>query len=131
MTSTSRWARRPEGDPRHDLGRAGEAVVAAAYVAQGFAVVATNLRTKAGELDLVVRRGRLLVAVEVKTTRSHPAPERLVTDAELARREAALRAVARLFVPRGKARLRVDVAAVRWTLESGPELRTFPGELLP
>ena len=93
-------------------------------------MVARNLRTRAGEIDLLVRRGRLLVAVEVKTSRAHPAPERLVSPAELARREAALRSVATVFAGRRRPLLRVDVAAVRWPDGSAPEVVTFPGSPL-
>lgn len=96
-------------------------------------MVARNLATRAGEIDLLVRRGRLLVAIEVKTSRRHPAPERLVTPAELARREAALRAVAPLYGRRRGAVLRVDVAAVRWAgegCETVAEIRAFPGSPL-
>ncbi len=94
-------------------------------------VVACNLATRAGEIDLLVRRGRLLCAVEVKTSRAHPAPERLVGPAELARREAALRAVAPAFGPRRGRILRVDVAAVRWSDAGPPEVVVLHGEPLP
>lgn len=36
----------------------------------GFAVLARNVRTRHGEIDLIVFDGRALVFVEVKTTRS-------------------------------------------------------------
>lgn len=91
-------------------------------------MLARNLATTEGELDLVVRRGRLLVAVEVKTRRAHGAPERLVDESELARRAAALHAVARGLLPSvRRLRLRIDVAAVRWTGAEPPEVRIFPG----
>src|SRR5687768_7088406 len=114
----------PRNDPRHALGRAGEAAVAAHYERAGFIVLARNLRTTRGELDLVLRRGALLVAVEVKTRRAHAAPERLVDDAEIARRGQALAAVARPLVPSvRRLRLRIDVAAVRWCSAAAAEIR--------
>lgn len=54
-------------DRRRALGAAGEAQAAAWYEANGYVVVCRNWRCRDGELDLVVRRGRELVFVEVKT----------------------------------------------------------------
>jgi putative endonuclease len=56
-------------DTRGRLGFAGEQATAAWYLARGFEIVARNWRCRAGELDLVVARGDLLVIVEVKTRR--------------------------------------------------------------
>jgi putative endonuclease len=57
-------------DLRHSLGRAGEALAAEHLERLGYAVLARNLRTRWGELDLVVYDGRALVFVEVKTRRA-------------------------------------------------------------
>ena len=58
------------GDPRRALGASGEAAAAAWYEAKGYEVVARNWRCRDGELDLVVRLGRLIVFCEVKTRSS-------------------------------------------------------------
>jgi putative endonuclease len=52
---------------RQALGRRGEEAVAAWYEANGYEVVARNWRCREGELDLIVRRGRLFVFCEVKS----------------------------------------------------------------
>ena len=51
-------------------GARAEALAAAYLVRQGLAIVARNFRTRAGEIDLVARDGRVLVFVEVRLRRS-------------------------------------------------------------
>lgn len=51
-------------------GRWGEDVAAAWYERNGYTVVARNWRCRAGEIDLIVRRGRLVVICEVKARRT-------------------------------------------------------------
>ena len=50
-----------------DLGRTGEAVAARYYQKQGYLLLAHNYRTRMGELDLVLKKGDLIVICEVKT----------------------------------------------------------------
>lgn len=57
------------------LGRLGERRAAWFYRLRGYRVVARNVRLRGGELDLVVRRGRMLVIAEVKTRQSLGAGE--------------------------------------------------------
>jgi len=52
---------------RRALGIAGEDAAAAWYLANGYEVVARNWTCRDGELDLVVRRQRVIVFCEVKT----------------------------------------------------------------
>lgn len=52
------------------LGREGEALAAAYYRRAGFSVLARNYRTRMGEIDVIARKGALLVFCEVKTRRS-------------------------------------------------------------
>lgn len=66
------------------LGDRGEAAALALYRRRGFRLLASNWRSRLGELDLVLRRGDLVVFCEVKT-RSSPAagpPHESVTGAK-------------------------------------------------
>src|SRR5438067_8320498 len=58
-----------------DLGRRGERRAAWFYRLRGYWIVARNERLRRGEIDLVVRRGKVLVFVEVKTRQSLTAGE--------------------------------------------------------
>ena len=57
------------------LGAAGERRAAWFYRLRGWTVVARNVRSRGGEIDLIVRRGRTLAFVEVKTRQSLTAGE--------------------------------------------------------
>jgi len=53
-----------------DLGRTGESAAAEVLKRRGYEVVGTGFTARRGEIDLVCRRGRDLVIVEVKTRTS-------------------------------------------------------------
>jgi len=57
-------------EERQRLGRWGEQVAAAYLKKSGLRIVASNVRTPVGELDLVARHGAVQVFIEVKTRRS-------------------------------------------------------------
>jgi putative endonuclease len=56
--------------PSRLLGKRGERRAAWYYRLRGYRIVERNLRMRGGEIDLVVRRGGMLVFVEVKTRQS-------------------------------------------------------------
>jgi len=56
-------------DARRALGRRGEELAARHLCGLGFVVLARNVRTTRGEIDLIARRGAVLVFAEVKTRR--------------------------------------------------------------
>jgi len=95
------------------LGRLGEDAAAAWYLQHGYEVVARNWSCRAGEIDLICRRGRVLVICEVKTRSSERfgSPFEAVTPAKRRR----LRHLATLYlreVVPGTPIVRFDVAAV-------------------
>lgn len=99
---------------RRALGARGEAAVAAWYEARGYEVLARNWTCREGELDLVVRHGRVFVFCEVKTRTSDAfgAPAEAVTRAKQDR----LRRLAARWLeddaPVRAREIRFDVAAV-------------------
>lgn len=66
MTSASRKPGCAGGDRRH-LGARGEALAAEHLERLGFALLARNVRTRHGEIDLIAFDGRVLAFVEVKS----------------------------------------------------------------
>src|SRR5262252_9727059 len=105
-------------------GARGEDLAAAYLRGKGFRVLARNLRTVHGEIDLLVRRRRLYAAVEVKARADHPAPERCVDGERLDRMAGALLGLAPGLRPRPRA-LRLDVVAVRWLPDAPAEVYHF------
>jgi len=101
------------GQERRALGDYGERRAAAWYEQRGYQVLARQWRCRQGELDLVLRRGGLVVFCEVKA-RSGPSfgtPAEAVTPAKQAR----IRRLAALWLAEaraGAAELRFDVACV-------------------
>jgi putative endonuclease len=99
---------------RRLLGHQGEVAVAEWYVARGYDVVARNWRCREGELDLILRQGRLFVFCEVKsrTSTAFGAPLEAVTrDKQTRIRRLAARWLECEAPPR-PLRIRFDVASV-------------------
>ena len=56
-------------DTRRPIGVKGEEEAARFLARSGYAILDKNVRTRAGEIDLVAKEGKTLVFVEVKTRR--------------------------------------------------------------
>lgn len=96
------------------LGEAGERRAADWYRRNGYEVVERNWRCRDGELDLIVRKARMLVFCEVKTRRSvaFGSPAEAITAAKRARlRRLAARWLAERPLQRGGP-VRFDVVAI-------------------
>ena len=128
-SATPRFKPHPPTQPPASArrGRLGEQLATRYLENAGYRCVARNLRTRFGEIDVLMRRRRLYVVVEVKTRTLDPAPEAAVDDEALARLRHALTKLAPCLRPRPR-RLRVDVVAVRLLRGGSPEIRHFPGD---
>lgn len=109
------WAGRPAA-----YGRRAEGIAAWWLRLHGYRVVARNLRVAGREVDLVARRGSLLVVCEVKARRGLEHP----LEAVGARQQQRLREAADLLAARdpGVRRVRLDVIGVE-----GLRPRHYPG----
>jgi len=77
-------------------GRSGEWLAVLRLMAAGYRIVARNFRSPVGEIDLIARRGRILVFVEVK----HRAVHAAAAEAILPRQQARIRRAAEAFLAR-------------------------------
>ena len=123
---------------RLSIGREGEEQAARYLQQQGLEILARNLRTRYGELDIVAREGRTLVIVEVRTvTRAHflGHPAASIT---LSKARQVLRATRHYLATLGQRGRRTDVridaigielstgriehlpGAIRWDMERAP-----------
>lgn len=101
------------------MGRRGEDLAAAHLERAGFEVLDRNWRCAdgalRGELDIVARRGRMLVVCEVKTRRSGDVDG--VLEAVTPRKQQRLRMLAAAYARRldwRPAAVRIDVIGVAW-----------------
>lgn len=82
----------------HDVGRHYETLVASALEARGWVVVDRNVRFGRREIDLIIRRDRLVVFVEVKARRGPGCGDPL--EAITRRKQRDIEAVARWWIDR-------------------------------
>ncbi len=96
-------------------GHSAEDIVARHYVDRGYEVAETCWRSEAGEVDLILRRGDLVVFVEVKSSKTHDMAAARILPAQMAR----IMGAAEIFVatePRGALTdMRFDAALVDGT----------------
>ena len=113
---------------RRRLGAAGEAYAAVHLERRGYRIIDRNVRAGGVEIDLVARRARQIVFVEVKTRRGrrHGAPEEAVDARKRARLVRGAAAWLRSHDVRPK-RVRFDVIAVDVAPDGGFALRHLEG----
>lgn len=114
-------------DTRTTLGRQGEDIATEHLRGLGFQILDRNWRCRAGELDIVAKRGRGFVFVEVKTRRSsrfgHP------LEAITPEKALRLRALAREWMRDHGASgpIRIDAVGIRLSSHDGIRLDHVEG----
>lgn len=89
-------------------GRRGERLAAWYLRLKGYRILARRQRTPRGEVDLVAKRGRLIVFVEVKTRKTPAELNLAIDERRLARVAAAAGILAPRFARKGED-IRIDV----------------------
>lgn len=120
----------PATNRRTALGGYGERVAATHLVARGMCLLDRNWRCEAGEIDLVLRDGDVLVVCEVKTRSSDScgSPHEAVTGAKLER----LQRLAWRWAEEHGVRpvdVRIDLVAVRAQQRGAALVEHVPGLL--
>ena len=124
------WLRRPDVrlTPRAARGRRAEALACGYLDAQGYDILARNVRFPIGEIDIVAREGQTLCFIEVRSASSVQWGGALasITDRK---RQRVIRAAqwylhtARLQLPE----TRFDVVAIEWRPAAPPALELVRG----
>jgi putative endonuclease len=122
-----RAVRRHPSDPAQRLGRRGERVAARALRRAGYRILARNVRTPRGEVDLLAEDGPVLALVEVKSTGAGRllTPEHRLRQAQRRRLVDASRWLSRRPGLSGRV-LRRDLVTVAFG-PGGTEVRIFRG----
>ena len=114
-------------DARRATGIKGEEEAARFLARCGYAILDKNVRTRAGEIDLVAKEGKTLVFVEVKTRREEDSPEASVTP-QKQRRLGRLAQHYLKWKRLGEVRCRFDVVAVTLDAQERVKaIRHLPG----
>ncbi|WPQ60816.1 YraN family protein [Chitinophaga sancti] len=109
-----------------DLGKKGEEIASAHFLAQDYIILHANWKLGRKEIDLIVRKGECLVFVEVKTlaTDIWGFPEKNVTERKIRH----IRAVANGYMDRMRElpkRIRFDIVAITFRKDGSHELVHF------
>ena len=108
------------------LGRGGERLAARYLRARGLRILARNVRTPRGEIDIVAMENKTLVIVEVRTQSGDAtkSPEQSIR----ARKKRSVLHAAHWFVRTRKLAhfpLRIDLIAILWPPGKEPEIRHY------
>ena len=109
---TRATAKGPDRRAAERRGRLAERLAAFAYLIRGYEILERRFKASGGEADLVVRRGRLIAFVEVKSRNTNDAAVLAVTPRNRRRLEQAAARYLALRPHLGEFAVRYDIAAV-------------------
>jgi putative endonuclease len=112
MSELGRERRRTIGGRSWRRGHGAEWLAALLLMAKGYQILAFRLPSKAGEIDILARRGRWLVVVEVKHRADLTAATQALAPAQLQRLVAAGEGVQRGRQSLRDLQLRIDMVAL-------------------
>jgi putative endonuclease len=106
---------------RQSLGRSGEMLAAAFLIKQGYSIIAKNVNTPYGEIDLIAEASGTIVFVEVKTRASQSLgpPEISITP----RKQEHMRSAAEFYIqqhPELQNDYRIDLITVQKQADDSP-----------
>ena len=107
----SAW-RQALGSQSHRQGHGAEWIAAIWLMARGYQILGFRMRSRAGEIDILARRGRFLAVVEVKRRATMEAALNALTADQHQRLLAAGRAVLRARPGLAGLELRIDMVAL-------------------
>jgi putative endonuclease len=112
---------------RRQVGQSGEQIAADYLRARGYQIVATNWRTRLGELDVIARQGSTLVFVEVRS-RSTPTGGTAEESVGPDKQRRLLRVAEQYLAEHAPgANARIDVVAVSFIPGRPPDVTHIPG----
>lgn len=115
-------------EPRHRLGTRGERLAARYLRGRNYRVLARNLESPAGEIDLVCSNGPAIVFIEVKTRTTFDAqnPGEAAKPVQWRRIERAAKIFLRQYV-NSQRPVRFDLVTVEWPTTGAPRIEHHEG----
>lgn len=110
---------------RQELGALGEELAAQFLVKHGYELLARNLKSRYGEIDLLARQAKVLVIVEVKTKSNlnYGQAVEMITAHKYAKLRLLAQQVSRQY---NQVDYRIDIIAIDWS-QSQPKLEHIIG----
>jgi putative endonuclease len=108
-----------------ELATHSEDFIARLYLSQGWRVLTRNYQGRGFEIDILLQRQDLLVAVEVKARRYHYDPGSILSRSKINSLKRGMNFYMRRFNPNWARRLRIDLAICLYNSQSIDKIEIF------